>query len=644
MPKRNDQKDLFEDEIERQRRYLDQLDLKEFTYPLFNSRRALESQRQSGYRNTAAAAREIVDNAVEAKATKVHVVFERPADRPAADRKAYQRKDAVTGVAFIDNGSGMLPEMARYALSWGGGTHFEDAEFIGKFGFGLPNASINQTRRVDVYTRTAADQPWTKAWLDIDEFTGEGTAQSIKEPVTAELPAFVQQYLKQANWTLGHGTVVVWQRPDKLTYTTAASLKEHLLDDFGVTYRYLINAFELVVDSVGVQMVDPLFLAREGRYYRSAEDGGAIEQANETLLVKYAKHPKTGERHLTKIETTEDLEDPHLVATGKVEVRVARFPLGFVVGRQTEEGVTPIDEFAKNRFEIRKSRRGISFVRAGREIETVDVFPRRPSDKASGLGRWPLLQGYAYHWAMEIRFAPELDEVFGITNDKQTVRPIEDLWRLLAAEEIDELLQREERYQDEQRAKDRLRRETAKLERTNNEPTPAELAAHAADLSTGDLPTVPEADRKQANLNFEREAQQESTETNRGIADIREALKQRQKSQRYRVDFVEDPNGPFYSPDWSGQQVVVKVNKTHPFFVALYGTLTSMAGGAKAKDAVDLLLFALAREELRAKNAQTKEFYRAQRTDKWSPFIASALHTLAADYPSSGSNREEDAA
>ena len=62
----------------------------------------------------------------------------------------------------------MLPKMARYALSWGGGTHFDDPTGIGRFGFGLPNSSINQTRRVEVYTRTGAKQPWTRAVLDIN--------------------------------------------------------------------------------------------------------------------------------------------------------------------------------------------------------------------------------------------------------------------------------------------------------------------------------------------------------------------------------------------------------------------------------------------------------------------------------------------
>ena len=61
----------------------------------------------------------------------------------------------------------MLPVMARYALSWGAGTHFDELGTIGKFGFGLPNASINQTTRVEVYTKTRDADEVTMACLDV---------------------------------------------------------------------------------------------------------------------------------------------------------------------------------------------------------------------------------------------------------------------------------------------------------------------------------------------------------------------------------------------------------------------------------------------------------------------------------------------
>jgi hypothetical protein len=93
------------------------------------------------------------------------------------------------------------------------------------------------------------------------------------------------------------------------------------------------------------------------------------------------------------------------------------------------------------------------FVRAGREIETVDAFPKSSKDIASGLGDWPLLQGYAYHWGVEVKFEPDLDGAFGITNDKQTVRPLEDFWKILAKEGIDDLLNKENNWQSKSRRK-----------------------------------------------------------------------------------------------------------------------------------------------------------------------------------------------
>jgi len=102
-------------EIERQEKYLAKLP-DNFTFPLFNAMRALESQRRNGYRNTAAAAREIVDNALEAGANSIHLVF----------NKSTKGKEVVKSVAFIDNGPGMLRKMARFSLSWGGGTHFDE--------------------------------------------------------------------------------------------------------------------------------------------------------------------------------------------------------------------------------------------------------------------------------------------------------------------------------------------------------------------------------------------------------------------------------------------------------------------------------------------------------------------------------------
>jgi hypothetical protein len=86
-------------EIERQEAVLAELS-EDYEFPLFDGRQAIESQRKSGYKNTARAAREIVDNAYEAGARNVWAVFKRPTEE---ERGKHERRDAISAVAFIDD-------------------------------------------------------------------------------------------------------------------------------------------------------------------------------------------------------------------------------------------------------------------------------------------------------------------------------------------------------------------------------------------------------------------------------------------------------------------------------------------------------------------------------------------------------------
>ncbi|HEX8649472.1 MAG TPA: ATP-binding protein [Pyrinomonadaceae bacterium] len=605
-------------ELERQDKYLKELP-PNYEFPLFDAKQALESQRRNGYRDTAAAARELVDNAIEAGAKKIHVIFDKIQSKRG-------KRALVSSVAFIDDGSGMRPAMARYALILGGGTHFDDPDFIGKFGFGLPNASLNQTLRVEVYTRTNKSEPISMAALDVNDVKRHGL-QTVDPTVERNLPEFVQRYMKENNINFEHGTVVVWVNPDRLTYRTAASLKEHLLDDFGVTYRYLLDQFELKVEGDKVEIVDPLFLDPRGRYYKPESEGGAILMDDRTLPVKFFRDPDTGALHLKKIEDAKELEggqkDTEVLAVGSIHTRIARLPPIDFVGRDYAS------EEAKKRFEIRQSRRGMAFVRAGREIETVDAFPKSARDRASGLGNWPLLQSYAYNWGIEVRFTPELDEVFGITNDKQRVRPIEDFWRVLHNEEIDQLLRRENAWVSERREElKRLRQQ--QLGVPSEEPTPAEQAAAAVDTIFGRRSRIPESDLPQVQTEFEKEAQQRVGVTERSIEDARKALEAEAKRRPYRIDYFDDPNGAFYEPRWEkGGQIVVRINRQHPFYENTYGELFNLSGGARAKESVDALLIALAKSELTVDDEQAKQWYKVQRCSFWSPFLAEALKFLA---------------
>jgi hypothetical protein len=622
-------------EIERQKKYLALLP-QDFTFPLFNSQQALESQRRNGYRDTASAAREIVDNAMEAGARRIDIVFNY--------NKSSKGKALVSSVAFIDNGSGMLPNMARYALSLGGGTHFEDPNFIGKFGFGLPNASINQTKRVEVYTRTNSNEKFTMVALDVNRVK-QFDQTTVEEPIYAEPPQFVSKYLKQQKLPFETGTVVVWVEPDRLTYKTGAVLKEHLLDDFGVTYRNLLkkdNSAEnirLIIEGSEVEIVDPLFLDPRGRYYLSEENDGAKMMLDKTVPVKYFRDSDTGELHFQRIEDMKEIDqnDANLIAVGSIQVRVVRLPVGFAVYKKprSKEETT----VAHKRFEIRQSRRGISFVRAGREIETVDAFPRSKRDISSGLGAYPLLQAHAYHWGAELKFGPEFDEVFGITNDKQRVRPIEDFWRLMHSEEIDKALRTENLWQTNER--ERIKKEKGKLAAVaSSVPTLGEQAAAAVDTVLGKRTPVREHARAQAQAAFEAEVHRRlSGVTDESIDDVRKAFEKEQKQRPYLIDFFDDSAGAFYEPRAVGNQIVVYINRAHPFYEHLYSQVRQL-GGDRARHSFDVFLIALAKAELETEDETARLWFEEQRKNVWSGFLTKALRILG--QMTEGLEQEED--
>ena len=338
-------------------------------------------------------------------------------------------------------------------------------------------------------------------------------------------------------------------------------------------------------------------------------------------MVKYYQDPQTEERHLKRIEGEEEFVVAPREVVGTIGVRIARFPIGLVEGTKTEDNS---EEFS--RFEIRKSHRGMSFVRVNRELQTLDLFPRTLTDISSGLGRWPLLQGYAYHWGIEVKFGPELDEVFGITNDKQGVRPLEDFWRVLTEVGIDAALRRENQWQSDQRKKKRDVPEPPKPGR----PSTAERAAQDADVSMGSSPRIPNRVVEQVRQSLEIDAQRRVGIEVSSIEEAREAQRREAQRRRYRVEYFDNEHGPFYKPEWFGSQVVVKINRRHPFYEIFYTHILALPDDAKAKarEGLDLMLIALARAELSTEDPQQAGWYQDQREDVWSAFLKSSLRNL----------------
>ena len=80
------------------------------TVPLFFGQTLIRSLRDLGYNSTTSALCEHVDNAIQWGATEIRVYF-----RQSGKRGAYK-----TDILVLDNGSGMAPNILRFATSLGG--------------------------------------------------------------------------------------------------------------------------------------------------------------------------------------------------------------------------------------------------------------------------------------------------------------------------------------------------------------------------------------------------------------------------------------------------------------------------------------------------------------------------------------------
>ena len=115
----------------------------------------LEAFRDAGYRGLPGALSELIDNSLEAEASRV-------------DIDLWMGGGAVDRVTVLDNGCGIAPANLTTALQFGGSTRFGSRTGFGRYGLGLPASSISQARRVDVYTWTRKALPWW-SYLALDD-------------------------------------------------------------------------------------------------------------------------------------------------------------------------------------------------------------------------------------------------------------------------------------------------------------------------------------------------------------------------------------------------------------------------------------------------------------------------------------------
>ena len=321
--------------------------------------RFIQATRDSGYKNTSSAVAELVDNAIQADATRIRITV-------------CHATDGETGAVELlvqDNGTGMDPFTLRTALRFGGTTRFNDRTGLGRYGMGLPNSSLSQARRVTVYTWRTPGEVFM-SYLDVDKIAA-GDVTEVPTPCRVPPPT-------GANGR--RGTMVVWSRCDRLDNRRISTIARKLLNDLGRQFRYyLTDRMKITVNGDRVEPIDPLYL------------NPAAKRTGATLFGQPIEY---------EVQAAEG--NGKAAAVGRVRITFSELPVANWHKLSNDE---------KRRLGISKGA-GVSMVRGGREVDYGWFF-------LGGKRR----ENYDDWWRCEIQFDPILDEVFGITHTKQQVRP-----------------------------------------------------------------------------------------------------------------------------------------------------------------------------------------------------------------------------
>lgn len=437
----------------------------------------IQAVRESGYLSLSTAVAELIDNSLQAEASEVSISI------------TAEPSTGLPQIRIQDNGVGMSRSELEDCLRFGGSGRFNGRSSFGRFGMGLPAASLSQARRVEVAAWQNSG-PILQVALDVDAIAAGGSAR-----------------LRARRLGLSEtdsGCSVTWRSCDRIDYRRLGWLDRALRRDLGRMYRrFLSRGLSLSINGVAVEPDDPMMLGKlaegasasvafDDRAYELAVPGGGTAQ----VLVRFAILPVSRWHRLDN---------------------VTKRRLGIVGGG------------------------GVSVLRAGREI-------------AHG---WYLMgnkrkENYDDWWRCEIEFEPVLDEHFGITINKQGIRPSPELRDALAPEleSIARILN----------ARVRQAFEDVKFQ------SAAAASCLVAEAADADLPVLPD------------------------MGGTGHAL-------HYRIGTAQLPTGSMLSANLQDGTLDVQLNVDHPAFKAIYQPLQALPDETRSglRTAIELLVLALGR-------------------------------------------------
>jgi hypothetical protein len=383
----------------------------------FFSYNALISQRAAGYKNTAYALAELIDNSFDANAKNVQIVLL---------QKMIDGKKKVDEILVLDDGDGMSKNVLQGALQFGNTTNTDIGEVVktrkkGKFGYGLPNASLSQCQHIGVYSWKKKDEI-NYVYLDLDELKN---TQSIEIP-EVKLQILPTYYEGVLGGLPSSGTIISWKKCDRLSNLKGEYIIKNSLALLGRLYRYLLSDGKTITFTVYdyfeknrsyvsqekevLRPNDPLFLMPNtivAKALWSESHGPGATGKSSQIFSKYVTSDKKclpiSAPLVDRCSTFQFRWKGHVY---KFEMKTSVVLPEIQKPGQRDGGGTDVGKFYRDKEALGN----ISFVRADREIAAGHfggfynrtVLPHR-------------------FWSIEIKFDADADDLLGVHNNKQGI-------------------------------------------------------------------------------------------------------------------------------------------------------------------------------------------------------------------------------
>ncbi|WP_395295266.1 ATP-binding protein [Kitasatospora hibisci] len=566
-------------------------------YSIVTSDLTVKALQDSGYKSTAHAIAELIDNGLEADADLVEL-FVVEGNEHTGRRSRYR----VEKIAVLDNGTGMDPETLRQSLRFGAGTR-QQRKGIGRFGVGLPNSSISQCNRVDVWSWTNGPENALHTYLDLKEI-----AQGLEEVPEPKLDAVPDEWQALSEGLGRSGTLVQWTELERVQWRGAQTTVANTENLIGRIYRRLIakgRRIKLVpvrgwapLPGAGpTRPNDPLYLMTPSAtpepfdkkpMFRPFGASNTGEVGVERFMVRAAN----GHEYPVYVRSSLSVD-----AARRTDIAGEPWPAN--VAPSLKPGETPWGKHAAKNL-------GISLIRADRELD-LDTGWINSYDPVE---RW---------WGVEIDFPPDLDEIFGVTNNKQSATIFSSLahfnWREEAAglswDEYREELREEGDarlplieivYHIREKLLGRLRTElTHQTEGTRASRKRHEAAEVQAEVAvqrrrTETRPSLTDQLAEETTEEESKQLQYESlVETHRySPADAQRIIEETMSQGKHvRLLTSRNPDSPaFFNVEYIPNMLQVALNMDHPVYNDLIAVLDGDIDGASREELAERLALA----------------------------------------------------